>query len=73
LAANGRRGLTTPVPLDFFAKFGVRRPTVVQQAEFHYQIGLGALGLGRKDEARREFAEALRLDVDHLGARTQLQ
>jgi tetratricopeptide (TPR) repeat protein len=73
LAQNGRRGLTAPEPVDFFAKFGVRRPTVVQQAEFHYQIGLGALGLGKKEEARRECAETLRLDVDHLGARTQLQ
>jgi tetratricopeptide (TPR) repeat protein len=71
LARNGRTGLTAPEPVDFFAKFGVRRPTTVQQAEFHYQIGLGALGLGRKDAARREFTETLRLDVDHLGARTQ--
>jgi tetratricopeptide (TPR) repeat protein len=72
LAANGRHGLTTPEPVDFFAKFGVRRPTNVQHGEFHYQIGLSALGLGKKDEARREFVEARRLDVDHLGARTQL-
>lgn len=72
LLRSGRDGLRLPEPVDFFAKFGVRRSEAARHAEFHHQIGLGLLGQGRAAEAKKEFAEAVRLDVDHLGARSQL-
>ena len=33
----------------------------------HYLMGLGLMGLGRREEALREFDEGLRLDASHQG------
>jgi tetratricopeptide (TPR) repeat protein len=58
--------------VDFFAKFGGRRPVSEQQADAYYLMGLGQLGLGRIAEARALFAEALSLNPNHLWAGAQL-
>jgi tetratricopeptide (TPR) repeat protein len=39
-----------------------------QVADAHYLAGLGQLGLNNKDQARQEFAAALRASPDHLAA-----
>ncbi len=56
---------------DYFAKFGERQSERVRQANAHYLIGLGQLGL--KDEARAQaaFRQALELHPAHLGVATQ--
>jgi len=69
---NGREFLDSPVPVDFFAKFGVQPSLAARKADGHFQIGLGLLGQGKPAEAKRELEQAIRLDVDHLGARTHL-
>jgi tetratricopeptide (TPR) repeat protein len=72
LLKSGTAALNGPAPVDFFAKFGVEPPEAFRKAEAHYQIGLGLLGKGNCAEAKREFEQALRLDVDHFLARTKL-
>ncbi|HUU28856.1 MAG TPA: DUF5107 domain-containing protein [archaeon] len=55
-----------------FAKFGEKQSPRVLQSEAHYLTGLGYLGQGRKEDARRELEKALELNVNHLGAGTHL-
>ena len=45
----------------------------MRQANAHYLIGLGQLGLGDKVKAEAEFKQALELNPSHLGAVTQLR
>jgi len=73
LIQSGNASLHGPVPLDFFAKFGVQLPDAFRKAEAHYQIGLGLLGNGNPAEAKHHFEETVRLDVDHFLARTKLE
>lgn len=69
LEASGRDLIAgqTEAP-DYFAKFGERQAPRVKQAQGHYLIALGALGLGRRDVAAQEFAQTLELHPAHLGA-----
>ena len=43
-----------------------------RQAQSHYLAGLAYLGLGEKDKAKRELAQALDASPDHLGAKESL-
>ena len=72
LIGKGDEALATRPEADYFAKFGQRRSRRLRLAEAHYVIGLGKLGMGEAAKARGEFQEALNLDVNHLGATTQL-
>jgi hypothetical protein len=38
-----------------------------------YLIGLGHMGLGNEDEARRYLGEVLRMDMNHQGAAVYLE
>jgi len=58
--------------VDYFAKFGRRRPVHEQQAHAHYLSGLGHRGHARRARARAEFEKALALNPDHLWARAEL-
>lgn len=58
--------------VDFFGIFGTPQAVNVQAAEAHYLIGLGRLGHGRRDQAQSEFQQAITLNPNHLGAKTQL-
>ena len=72
LIRKGDEALATRPEADYFAKFSQRRSSRVRLAEAHYLIGLGNLGMGEAAKARGEFQAALNLDVNHLGATTQL-
>jgi tetratricopeptide (TPR) repeat protein len=56
---------------DYFAKFGERQSERVRQAQAHFLIGLGRLGLGEKTRAEAEFRQVLELHPAHLGATIQ--
>jgi tetratricopeptide (TPR) repeat protein len=70
-ARNRLAALGTGEAVDYFAKFGRRRPVHEQQAEAHYRDGLGHLGHGRRDAARAAFDRALALNPDHVWARAE--
>ena len=72
LIEYGRKRLEGGEESSVFAKFGERRSRKVVQGENHYLIGLGYLGKGRKEDARREMLKVLELNVNHLGAGTHL-
>lgn len=75
----GERHMFDEVKIDYFAvslpDFLVfeddlnKRNTV----HCHFMIGLGLLGLGRKEEARKHLTEVLRLDANHQGAIVHLK
>jgi tetratricopeptide (TPR) repeat protein len=72
LIDKGSQALAEPSDVDYFAKFGQRSSNRLRLAEAHYLIGLGSLGKGEVAKARDEFQAALKLNVNHLGALTQL-
>lgn len=57
---------------DFFGIFGTNQAPALQAAEAHYLIGLGLQGKGRAAEARAEFERAVKLNPNHLGAKTRV-
>jgi hypothetical protein len=68
----GQRQLAERGQVDFFAKFGERQSEAARQANAQYLVGLGHLGHGRASDARAAFERAIELDVNHLGAATEL-
>ena len=58
---------------DFFAKFGEQHSASEIAAQTHYLLGLGLLGQGKRVAARAEFASALAQNLNHLGAKTELE
>ena len=72
LIAMGDKALAAGADIDHFAKFGQRRSRRFQQADAHYLMGLGNLGKGEPAKAKAEFQAAKELNVNHLGATTQL-
>jgi tetratricopeptide (TPR) repeat protein len=73
LIRRGEKALGGASEVDFFAKFGRRQSERLRLANAHYLVGLGNLGKGETAKARAEFREAVKLDVNHLGATTQLR
>ena len=59
--------------IDFFAKFGEKETADDRKSEAHYLIGLGYLGKDMKAEAKTHFAEAARLNINHVWAAEYLQ
>ena len=72
LVETGQSRLSDGQGPDYFAKFGERQAESLRQADAHYLIGLGHLGLGRTEEARQEFQKALGLNINHRGAAAML-
>ena len=72
LVKTGEEQLTAGEAADYFAKFGEKQSERVRQANAHYLVGLGQLGLGAKAEAEAQFQQALERNPGHLGATTQL-
>jgi tetratricopeptide (TPR) repeat protein len=55
---------------DFFSSFGEKQSRRDVEASAHYQIALGALGLGEQERARQHFDQVMRSNPSHLGAKT---
>jgi tetratricopeptide (TPR) repeat protein len=72
LVTSGQAMLTEGTAVNDFAKFGERTSKDVDQARAHYVIGLGYVGLGKTEEAKSEFAQAMKLDVNQMWAAYQL-
>jgi tetratricopeptide (TPR) repeat protein len=71
LVKTGEEQLAKGEGPDYFAKFGEKTSERVRQANAHYLIGLGQLGLGEKEKAGASFRQALELHPAHPGAREQ--
>lgn len=54
--------------VDFFAKFGEKESPKFRKANNNYLLGLAYLAKGSKAEAKAKFAEALKLNPNHLWA-----
>ncbi|MCJ7679605.1 MAG: tetratricopeptide repeat protein, partial [Candidatus Aminicenantes bacterium] len=67
LVAAAQQRLNADSP-DYFAKFGEKEREEKRQAEIHYLLGLGYLGLERTDDAVREFKQTLKLNSGHVWA-----
>jgi tetratricopeptide (TPR) repeat protein len=67
----GKQRLDIP-DIDFFAKFGERETVDDRKSEAYYLIGLGYLGKGMDKDAKPEFEEAVRLNINHIWARWYL-
>ncbi len=72
LVEFGRRGLKFKKADEFYSKFGNAEQDTMRQARSHYLIGLGLQGEGKIPEAKNEFQQVLKLDLNHLGARSML-
>ena len=71
LIKSGEEQLEQGEGPDYFAKFGEKTSERVRQANAHYLIGLGQLGLGETKKADASFQKALEFHPAHLGAREQ--
>lgn len=56
----------------FTEKFGNGQSESYRLANAHYLIGLGELGKGATAKARDEFQQALKMNINHVGAVAQL-
>jgi len=72
LVSSGQELLTRGAGVSDFAKFGERSAANVEQARAHYLMGLGHLGAGRNEQARTEFQQAVKLDVNQMWAAWEL-
>ena len=58
--------------VDFFEKFGERQTADDRRSDGHYLMGLGYLGKSIQKEAKQEFSEAVRLNINHIWANKYL-
>ena len=65
-------GIQAQKPADDEANSPSRQPANLRLATAHYLTGLGYAGLGEKKKAHTEFATALVVAPDHLGAKLAL-
>ncbi len=72
LVTSGQEMLAKGASVDDFAKFGGRTSKNVEQAGAHYLIGLGQMGLGKTQQAKAEFEQAVKLDVNQMWAAYEL-
>jgi Tfp pilus assembly protein PilF len=72
LAGTGSDSSESAPTLDLSASFNAVQSQRSRLANAHYVVGLGHLGLGEKDKAKEEFAQALQIGPDNLGVKTAL-
>ncbi|MFO8014445.1 MAG: hypothetical protein R6X20_14195 [Phycisphaerae bacterium] len=72
LVAAGTERLAGKAKVDFFAKFGEQTTRQARRAEAHYIPGLRLLLLDRTDEAKNQFAQAVRFNTAHTWARHEM-
>ncbi|MCM0649357.1 DUF5107 domain-containing protein [Clostridium swellfunianum] len=76
LIGYGEKHIFDKVAIDYFAvslpDFLIFEEDLNKKNMVHcsYLIGLGQLGLEKFEEARKKFAEVIKLDINHLGALT---
>ena len=79
LVAYGEQHLFDQVSIDYFAvslpDFLIFDDDLTKRNEIHchYLLGLGYLGLGRREQSGHELRRVLELDPNHLGALTHLK
>jgi tetratricopeptide (TPR) repeat protein len=69
----GESELAAEGGMDFFAKFGQKESRDVRIAHARYVRGLGYLGQGDLKRARKDFAEAVSLNPNHIWAKVGLE
>ncbi len=72
LIRMARENLDKPQSADFFAKFGEKESELRRTARFHYLLGLGLLGRGKRSEAAAEFRKAIDLYPHYSRAQRKL-
>jgi len=58
--------------IDFFEKFGERGTRDDRRSDGHYLMGLAYLGKGMQKEAKQEFTEAVKLNINNTWANKYL-
>jgi len=72
LIVLGSKKLKSGAGIDFFAKFGEKESSELQLAPYCYMVGLGHLGLGDLENARKYFNQTLKMNRNFLWAQVQL-
>jgi tetratricopeptide (TPR) repeat protein len=72
LIDNSKKELSKEADVDIFAKFGRQQTEQARKASAHYELGIGYLGKGLRDEARAEFETAVKLNFSHTWAKAHL-
>lgn len=72
LIAVGKQRLDSPKTGEFFESFGRQLPQRFRQAQAHYLVGLGYLGVGESEKGMHHLRAALEARPDHLGAKVAL-
>ncbi len=72
LIDNSKKELSKEAVVDVFAKFGRQQTEQARKASAHYELGLGYLGKGLRDQAKAEFETAVKLNVSLPWAGAQL-
>jgi tetratricopeptide (TPR) repeat protein len=73
LIEAGEGELTAEGGAGFFAKSSGKVSHDARVAQAHYLRGLGYLGLGDLDRARKDFSEAISLNPKHIWAKAGLE
>jgi tetratricopeptide (TPR) repeat protein len=68
LIATGINALSTAPDMEASSQSYVPAAERAQVADAHFLVGLGQLGLDKRDEARQEFLLALKASPDHYAA-----
>jgi tetratricopeptide (TPR) repeat protein len=68
-----KKGLYEPASFELRAAIDLAKARGYQSADYQYHLGLVLQAMGREDEARRAFDEALRIDPGHAKATRALQ
>jgi hypothetical protein len=68
LIATGIKALGTAPDMEASSQSYVPSVQRAQVADAHFLVGLGQLGLDKRDEARQEFLLALKASPDHYAA-----
>jgi hypothetical protein len=72
LVESGKKELEATSDMDYFAKFGERRPEAIRIAHARFLMGLGFLGQGKRAEAKAAFERVIEKNVNHLWAQAHL-
>jgi len=73
LVNAGEQGRSRAAQSDFFTSFGEQQNQRARLSSANFVAGLGHLGLKNQELARAAFAEAVKVNPSHLGARAELR